>query len=260
VAYDEVAVVHTSLGARGPGVLVDVGAHHGESLRRFAEDGWTVYAFEPEERNRKALTAAVSIWPQVTVDARAVAERDGEAVDLYTSEISTGIATLTPFHASHRPTSRVTTVRLDTFLANIDEVTIVKTDAEGYDLPVLRTFPWGRLRPRAVICEFEDRKTVPLGYTFNDLANFLTGLGYVVLVSEWFPVVEYGQRHRWRSIRRYPVRLSDPRSWGNLIAVDRADATNLERTARRTGLRLRLRRGLESLRSATTAPKRDPSS
>jgi len=255
--YDEVAVVYRSLAVAGPGVLVDVGAHRGESLRPFAEIGWKVYAFEPDARNRRALIAAVRSWRRVTVDERAVGERDGETVDLYTSDVSTGITTLRPFHPSHRLTDRVTTVRLDTFLADVNEVTVLKTDTEGYDLAVLRTFPWNRLRPRAVICEFEDRKTVPLGYTYDDLANFLTGMGYVVLVSEWFPVVEYGQRHRWRSIRQYPVRLADPASWGNLIAVDRVDATRLERTARVAGMRLRLRSIVDTLRTASRLPLTD---
>jgi hypothetical protein len=78
------------------------------------------------------------------------------------------------------------------------------------------------------MCEFEDRKTVPLGYDYDDLATYLIKLGYVVFTSEWYPVVEYGRRHRWRSMRRYPVPLDDERGWGNLLAVDGTLAENLE--------------------------------
>jgi hypothetical protein len=134
--------------------------------------------------------------------------------------VSTGISTLAPFHPTHERSVDVETVRLDTFLALVKEVAVLKTDTEGYDLPVLRSFPWNRLHPRAVVAEFEDRKTLPLGYDFTDMANFMVGLGYAVLVSEWYPVVEYGQHHRWRSLRRYPTTLSDKAGWGNLICVE----------------------------------------
>jgi FkbM family methyltransferase len=218
--YDEVAVIHAALKSNGPGVMVDVGAHYGSSLRPFADDGWQVFALEPDPGNRAILLTRAVRWPKVSVDGRAAAERDDDTVTLYTSDISTGISTLRPFHASHRATARVRTVRLDTYLAGIDEVTVLKTDTEGYDLPVLRTFPWDRLRPKAVVCEFEDRKTLPLGYDYKDLADFLLERGYAVLLSEWHPVVEYGQRHRWRSVRRYPTTLADPRAWGNLLGVE----------------------------------------
>lgn len=226
--FDEIELVDALIRTRGRGVMVDVGAHHGASLRPFARDGWKVYALEPDARNRSVLIRRVAHWPTVHVDGRAVSDRDGQQVTLYTSSVSTGISALAPFHPSHQATDSVETVRLDTLLADADEVTFVKTDTEGWDLPVLRTFPWDRLHPLAVMCEFEDRKTVPLGYDYNDIAGFLTSLGYAVFTSEWYPVVEYGRQHRWRSIRRYPVELADPGAWGNLLAVDPQLADGLQ--------------------------------
>lgn len=224
--FDEIALVFGVMRAAGPGVLVDVGAHFGGSLSRFADDGWQVFAFEPDPRNRAILVDRFRRQGNVSIDGRAVAEVDGEVRTLFTSTVSSGISALAPFHSSHRGTDQTETVRLDTFLASVESVTVLKTDTEGYDLPVLRTFPWHRIHPRAVVCEFEDRKTAPLGYTYHDLARFLQELGYAVFVSEWWPVVEYGRRHRWRGVRPYPLQLEDPRAWGNLIAVetDLADA------------------------------------
>lgn len=219
-AFDEVAIVYEALRREGPGLLVDVGAHFGSSLRRFADDGWRVIAIEPDPKNRAVLVERMQGRENVIVDARAIGERDGEILSLYTSDVSTGISALAPFHPSHRATSEVETVRLDTLLASAGRVTALKTDLEGYDLLALRTFPWDRLHPRAVVCEFEDRKTVPLGYTYHDLGSYLVEQGYSVFVSEWFPVVEYGRRHRWRSLRRYPSELEDEAAWGNFIAVD----------------------------------------
>jgi FkbM family methyltransferase len=218
--FDEIDLVHSVLRPHGPGVMVDVGAHFGGSLRPFAKDGWRVFAVEPDPHNRAILLRRFARRPNVIVDGRAVSDQDGQTVALYTSRVSTGISALAPFHPSHSATDQVETVRLDTLLAEADEVTFLKTDTEGWDLPVLKTFPWNRLRPLAVICEFEDRKTVPLGYDYHDLAGYLAELGYAIFTSEWYPVVEYGRRHRWRSIRRYPVELVDERAWGNLVAVD----------------------------------------
>ena len=226
--FDEVRVVHASLRRLGRGVMVDVGAHHGQSLLRFAADGWRVYAFEPDPVNRAVLEHRAGDRPNVTVDSRAVATRDDEMVTLYTSPVSTGISTLVPFHPSHRPAGQVGTVRLDTYLRQVEEVTVLKTDAEGYDMPILRTFPWHRLKPRAVISEFEDSRSAQNGYTHKDIAEFLVARGYAVFVSEWYPVVEYGRRLRWRSIREYPTPLTDPRGWGNLIAVIPSDVGDLK--------------------------------
>lgn len=226
--FDEIELVHKLLRPHGPGLMVDVGAHQGGSLRPFAEDGWRVIAVEPDPHNRAVLLRRVAGMRNVLVDGRAVSHHDGEKVALYTSEVSTGISTLAPFHRSHVATDHVETVRLDTLLAEVGQVTVLKTDTEGWDLPVLQTFPWGRLHPLAVICEFEDHKTIPLGYDYHAVARYLADLGYVVFTSEWYPVVEYGRRHRWRSIRRYPVALNDARAWGNLVAVDDKLAEKLE--------------------------------
>lgn len=226
---DEVAVVHATLRSVSPGVMVDVGAHHGQSFQPFAADGWRVFAFEPDPVNRAVLERRAHGRVNVTVDGRAVAERDGDLLTLFTSPISTGISTLVPFHPTHYPTTQVETVRLDTYLGRVDEVTVLKIDAEGYDMPILRTFPWGRLNPRAVIAEFEDRRSASRGYTHQDIAAYLVARGYIVFVSEWYPVIEYGRRHQWRSVREYPTHLADPRGWGNLIGVRPSDVENFHR-------------------------------
>lgn len=247
--YEEMSVAFRLLSRESSGVMVDVGAHHGSALSAFALAGWQVHAFEPDPRNRLVLVAGLGTMANVYVDARAVARQDGQSADLYTSDVSTGISTLTSFHSSHQVAARVKTVRLDTYLSQrrIGAVTLLKTDTEGHDLFALQTFPWDRQRPRVVVCEFENRKTCPLGYDFDDIATYLTSLGYTVLVSEWWPVVEYGGIHAWRSIRRYPSPLTDPNGWGNLIAVQPGLSKVALRLARRAGMQLRFRSTLTSL-------------
>jgi FkbM family methyltransferase len=209
----------------GTGTMIDVGAHFGESLRPFAQAGWQVHAFEPDQENRRALSATVKGFPDVRVDPRAVSDQVLRGVTFYRSEESSGISSLTPFHASHRAADNVVeTVTLAVYLdhANVQTVDLLKIDTEGHDLPVLRSFPWLRLQPRAVLCEFEDSKTEALGYDYHDLARFLVAKGYQVMVSEWHPVVRYGSEHRWRAFRRYPTDLPDG-AWGNLLAFRTSD-------------------------------------
>lgn len=243
--FDEVELVHRLLRSQTPGTMIDVGAHHGSALAPFAKDGWLVHAFEPDPVNRRQLEEVAAALPGVTVDPRAVFSADGETLDLFTSDVSTGISTLTKFHDSHQPTATVETVRLDSYLeqASHPSVIFLKTDTEGHDLPVLQTFPWDSQRPLAIVCEFEDRKTVPLGYTYRDLGDFLSRLGYSVFLSEWFPIVEYGRRHTWNRFASYPTDVAS-NAWGNFIAVDPPLACSLQRIAALARAQLRLNRGL----------------
>jgi FkbM family methyltransferase len=228
--------------------MVDVGAHHGGALEAFAQSGWSVHAFEPDPSNRAELMSGPGRMPSVHVDSRAITEIDGDQLELFTSDVSSGISTLTAFHPSHHATATVETVRLDTYLARIDRVDFLKVDTEGHDLFVLKTFPWSRLKPQALVCEFEDRKTVPLGYGYRDLAQFLVDQGYVVLVSEWYPIVEYGLSHRWRAMHRYPHQLASADAWGNLIAVEPRLLPRARRLARRAKWQLTVRHALDRLR------------
>lgn len=204
----------------------------------FVEHGWTVHAFEPDPANRKILSARC---PRAIIDSRAISEVDGDEVQLYTSDVSTGISTLSPFHGSHAPTVTVKTVRLDTYInqQKIKRVDFLKTDIEGFDLFALRTFPWETQHPRAIVCEFEDKKTTLLGHDVHDTARYLKEQGYSVLVSEWEPIVEYGQRHTWKRFARYPTDVAKE-GWGNLIAVDPELLGRVEGQGRAAANRLKI--------------------
>lgn len=205
------------------GVMIDVGAHHGLALAPFLDLGWRVFAFEPDESNRSRLLDGLRKNPKgsaVTVDVRAVSRETQRSLAFFRSDVSTGISGLSAFHESHREAQRVDTVALADYMSDhgIDAVDFLKIDTEGHDLFVLQGFPWHEARPTVVECEFEDSKTVPLGYTFHDLARFLLDKGYAVFVSEWHPIVRYGVQHDWRRLTRYPCHLADPTGWGNVLA------------------------------------------
>jgi FkbM family methyltransferase len=212
--------------------MVDVGAHFGGSLAPFLRADWRVLAFEPDRRNRDALAAAFGDIPSLTIDRRAVSERSESGVVLFRSSLSTGISGLSKFHDSHEPADRVDTVSLTQAMAEhgLTRVDFLKVDTEGHDLFVLRGIDWELSAPTTIMCEFEDLKTRPLGYDYDTLASYLTDRGYHVIVSEWYPVEAYGQRHAWRSFGRYPKALSHAAAWGNLLATRDLDLlASLER-------------------------------
>lgn len=246
-SLDEVLMVYRVVGGTA-GTMLDVGAHHGSALAPFLKHGWTVHAFEPDPSNRAILESS---YPDAVIDARAISEIDDETVSLFTSDVSTGISTLSPFHVTHTPTTTVQTVRLDTYLRDrrVEQVDFLKTDIEGFDLFALRTFPWQSHHPKAVVCEFEDNKTTRLGHSVHELATFLEQQGYSVVVSEWEPVVEYGTRHKWRRFVRYPTAIA-PDSWGNLIAVEPSLLDELERAGHSAVRRMRVRQWVDRLRGA----------
>jgi len=228
-SFDEVQLVYQAFSDAGSvGTMVDVGAHHGSSLGRFAADGWRVIAFEPDNLNRQYLVSAHGHRPNVDVDIRAVADEPKEASPFYGSDLSTGISGLSAFHESHEERQVVEVTTLAAALAEYDigPIDFLKIDTEGHDLFVLKGLDWSVHTPAVILCEFEDHKTVPLGYTLDDLATFLKDKGYLVIVSEWWPIQEYGGAHKWRRFVS-PSQEIGPHAWGNLIAY-RADDRRLE--------------------------------
>lgn len=203
--------------------MIDVGAHHGSALMPFLNNDWRVFAFEPDEKNAKKLLARLARHKNrglVTLDTRCISNKSQKSVSFFTSEQSAGISGLSAFHETHVETQKVDITTLTEFFEDkpLPGVDFLKIDTEGHDLFVLQGFPWERGKPAVIECEFEDTKTVPLGYTFHDLAGFLVDKGYTVYVSEWHPIIRYGIRHDWRQLMRYPCELADPKGWGNLLA------------------------------------------
>ena len=207
-------------------VMVDVGAHEGSSLLPFLKMDWRIYAFEPDAKNREVLIATINGDKRVTVDERGVSDKDGEVVPFYTSDVSTGISGLTAFHESHEQAGTITTVTLAAYINDhsIENIDFMKVDTEGFELFVLKGFPFEKVKPRIIILEYENAKTTPLGYTMPDLVAKLAEQNYHILLSEWWPIKQYGRAHSWKRITPYPpVDGWDENGWGNLIAFHDMD-------------------------------------
>jgi FkbM family methyltransferase len=200
-----------------PCIMIDVGLHFGESCAEYAAAGWQVIGFEPDPSNR----AKIPLMKGLEVFAFAVSNVDNQLVKLYASPISSGISSLSAFHPSHLPVAQVQTITLRSILRQkqIQRVDFLKIDVEGHDLFVLKGFPFEACKPTIILCEFEDYKTVPNGYTYQTLGEFLLDKGYAVYLSEWKPIVRYGAPHEWNDIRHYPCHLQNAQGWGNFIAV-----------------------------------------
>src|SRR3546814_9887732 len=147
--------------------MVDVGAHFGIELAMFAGLGWQVYAFEPDPKNRRQLVTSFGNHPRVAIDARAVSDVAGQELSFYTSDVSTGISGLSAFHDSHIETQKVVTTTIADYVAEqaIARIDFLKIDVEGFDFFVIKGIDWDGVTPDVILWEFEDAKTLPLGYS-----------------------------------------------------------------------------------------------
>lgn len=201
-------------------VMIDVGAHSGGSFPPFVDAGWTVYGFEPDPDNRSEIPQRYLDNPRFFIDHRALSDKIEDNVAFFASPESTGISGLSAFRDTHEETARVSTTTLEQAMKDYDmpPVTLLKVDTEGFDLFVMRGMDFGRTKPDIIITEFENNKTLPLGYHFKDQIELLEKAGYTVWVSEWWPIVRYGIRHHWRSLYPAASKLPPEDSWGNFIA------------------------------------------
>jgi FkbM family methyltransferase len=202
------------------GILFDIGASTGSFLERYLNNNWNIYAFEPDPNPIKQTAMRYfQKYFNVTYVNNACSNISGQKLPFFTSNKSTGISSLHTFDSTHNLACYVETITLTDYMAenNINQVTVLKIDTEGHDYFVLQGFPWEKHRPSVIMCEFENKKTIPLGYGYKELGDYLMSKGYKVFVSEWFPLKDYGEKHKWKIMKQYPADLDDSNSFGNFI-------------------------------------------
>jgi len=224
LALDEINIVFNYINKYiKKGIMIDVGAHFGDSAKIFLENNWQVFCYEPDPNNRKKLLENLKSYPNKTVFDKAISNKADELVAFYDSAESTGISGLLPFNKNHKKICEVQTSTLAKEIKenNIKNVDFLKIDTEGYDFMVLQGFPFDFMKPFIIECEFEDLKTTKLNYKVKDTINFLQDKGYFVYVSQWHPIVRYGIRHNWKRFFKYEGQNLSANSWGNLLAFSK---------------------------------------
>lgn len=235
--------------------LIDVGAHVGFFLKRFAEMGWFVLAFEPEPENYKELCDKYKNYANVICLQKAISDETKKNVPFFVSSEHWGIHSLKPFHKTHQTVVRVNTVRLDEEIKkfSIDHVTVLKIDVEGADLFALKSFDFKQFHPQVVICEFMDSRSRTLyDYTHHDMAEHMLQYGYQVYLSEWGPISEYSRKGRKTAAHKFincsPYPVNHDIAWGNLICVSNQNQLKFEAVLKEYLAMLKKRKRLNMLK------------
>ena len=202
-------------------IMLDVGAHFGHTSIPFLSDSWTVHAFEPDNKNIKKLNTLLKNFPNLKVVHEALSDKIQNSVSFFSSHISSGISSLSPFHESHQESQTVKQNTLSNYcLGSVKHIDYLKIDTEGHDLFVLKGLDWQKYSPTVIQCEFENKKTISLNYNVNDLCDFLHDQNYHIILSKWQAINEYGEQHKWVEFIDYKKgqNFLDESAWGNILA------------------------------------------
>ena len=168
-----------------PGMtFADIGAHIGYFTRigsRSVGATGLVFAFEPDEANRKLLQENTGRFSNVHILDTAVTDRDG-LVDFYHVRESTGCHSTIPHSPSARKES-VPATTLDTFMSrnSIDRVDVIKMDIEGGEWRALLGMKKVLAqRSLHLIMEYNPEALSRAGSSAEALISFLFAHGFAV--------------------------------------------------------------------------------
>jgi FkbM family methyltransferase len=141
------------------GVVIDVGAERGEFSYFFYFFGFKVYAIEPEKKNLiylwfrnwfRCLLGSFKIYRLACNEIPGIAQ-------LFVSDISYRHS-LQRSEFTGNKIQKVKQVRLGDFInsKNLNKIALLKIDAEGFDLPILKgLFNSTSVRPKSIMFETE---------------------------------------------------------------------------------------------------------
>ncbi|MCA1711245.1 MAG: FkbM family methyltransferase [Actinobacteria bacterium] len=202
----ETLVQRSLAAAERHAVIFDVGAHFGEwtesLLVQTRRSDFRVVCFEPSAITFLRLTEATERLTCVERHQLALGDKPGEAT-LNIVHAGAGSNSLLP--TGQRPRTEQETVRVDTVddfcgRNGIGSLALLKVDAEGFDMRVMRGAV-GMLRKRAVgLIQFEYNHRWVHGRCFlKDAFDLLSPLGYTIgkvtpdgveLYDAWHPELE----------------------------------------------------------------------
>jgi FkbM family methyltransferase len=185
-----VPIVETMKRLLCPGdVFLDVGANIGYLAAIAASlvgPAGHIHCFEPVPDYFDRLQKLVALNPEydIHVSSHAAGEAQGVCKIYVTRE--PGQNTMVPAYKSGPEivgTLEVPVIRLDSYLKEraIEGVAVIKIDAEGFELPILKGledyFKRSARRP-AIICEIAPRAYPLMGRKVSELASYMAQYGY----------------------------------------------------------------------------------
>jgi FkbM family methyltransferase len=182
-------------------VFLDVGANIGylsAVAARLVGPRGQVHAFEPVPAYFVRLGRLATLNPEYLIAANPCAAGETPGMCTMYVTLEPGQSTLVRSYKVEPEilsTIDVPVVRLDSYLKQnqIERVALIKIDAEGFELPILRGlrnyFENCRHRP-AIICEIAPRAYPLMGRSVSELAGFMAEFGYTArdLVDSVTPV------------------------------------------------------------------------
>ncbi len=170
-------------------VFLDVGANIGY-LSAVAADligpAGQVHAFEPVPSHAERLRGLAALNPEYRIAANSCAAGETPGVCRMYVAREAGQSTLVHSYKTGpevTSTIEVPVIRLDSYLEEnqIERVALIKIDAEGFELPILKGlhnyFEQSRHRP-AIICEIAPRAYPLMGRSISELAAFMAKWRY----------------------------------------------------------------------------------
>jgi FkbM family methyltransferase len=145
-----------------------------------------VHAFEPVPAHFEKLRRLAALNPEYRITANSCAVGETRSVSTMFVAREAGQSTLVRSYKVEPEivsTIEVPVVRLDSYLAqnHVERVALIKIDAEGFELPILRGlqnyFEKSRHCP-AIICEIAPRAYPLMGRSIAELAAFMAKWGY----------------------------------------------------------------------------------
>ena len=185
-------------------IVFDIGANVGQTAIRMAErfPGSTIYSFEPEPSAYERLQRNVDSLPQVRLYNQAAGSEEAtmsmhrpRGSDLYTLDSCNGQTATEGVEVS------VTTIDRVCQTEGIDQIDILKTDTEGFDVAVLEGAKelLSRRKVRFIYSECDFIPSERDNHTsFFALHDYLSELGYC-LVTLYTENVVPGRGFDWGS-------------------------------------------------------------
>jgi FkbM family methyltransferase len=170
-------------------VFIDVGANIGylsAVAANLVGTAGEVHSFEPVAQYHERLAELARANPNHTIVANRSAAGEAEGTSTIYVTHEPGQNTMVPgYKIGHdvASTEEIRVTRLDTYLEgrSIEHVSLIKIDAEGFELPVLKGLEHHlekALELPAVICEIAPKAYQLMGRSVTETAEFMWKFGY----------------------------------------------------------------------------------